>query len=121
MLPEISTPRLYFMIMEKIRFNRHEQTYLITRTVGVLAFGSDAQLYIFCSLLLKCSHLFWNPSRKPSNYHFIIFLSKQKLYFVQQSSFSANFLFPIPQQSYTSRIETFRLYLDTVLGKLSRI
>jgi hypothetical protein len=25
MLPEISIPRLYFMIMEKIRFNRHEQ------------------------------------------------------------------------------------------------
>jgi hypothetical protein len=56
-----------------------------------------------------------------SNYHFIIFLLKQKPYFVQQFSFSANFLFPISQQFYTSRIETFRLYLDTVLGKLSRI
>jgi hypothetical protein len=36
MLPEISILRLYFMIMEKIRFN--------TRTVALLAFGSDAQL-----------------------------------------------------------------------------
>jgi hypothetical protein len=26
MVPEISIPRLYFMIMEKIRFNTHEQT-----------------------------------------------------------------------------------------------
>jgi hypothetical protein len=26
MLPEISIPRPYFMIMEKIRFNTHEQT-----------------------------------------------------------------------------------------------
>jgi hypothetical protein len=26
MLPEISIPRLYFMILEKIRFNTHEQT-----------------------------------------------------------------------------------------------
>jgi hypothetical protein len=40
MVPEISIPRLYYTIMEKIRFNTHEQT----RTVGVLAFGSDAQL-----------------------------------------------------------------------------
>jgi hypothetical protein len=28
MVPEISIPRLYFMIIEKIRFNMHEQIYL---------------------------------------------------------------------------------------------
>jgi hypothetical protein len=44
MVPEISIPRLYFMIMEKSDSTRLSKCAFITCIVGTLAYGSDAQL-----------------------------------------------------------------------------